>query len=775
MKEDLIKISYKLVFWIICAIAFFTPLFFAPTTSEFFEFNKFTLILVLTSFALIIWSLRMFLEQKVAITKTPFDFPLLILLFVFLASTLSSVDQFVSLVGAHGRPWPSFLGLLTVSLLYFTAVSNIKTVKQTQIVMLALTVSTAIASVIAIFSYFGFFLPFEFAKIRSFNTLGIINRLAILESMVLTASLAQALISRDKIIRFINIAACVIILFSLVLINFWPAYLTAILGIFIISLKFFKGKFDGARQTVGIIAIFAILILVLRFVPQVAQGTLYEWIAAKDANLSVISQIDTKKEGVLSLSAAWQTASRSIGQRPILGTGPATFGTAYTKFKPRFMNQTENWAVRFDKSFSEILEIVATVGLLGICAYLLFAGTALRFMARLLFKTNYASNNILPACGAIAVYLASVFLASPTLAAAVVFFIYLALLAVIVKNTDETAVYDITLELAALKSRFSWLPQNLEVHAGSGNKKKSQILPGIAVILALGFSLITLRYQFAAYRAEYYYRQALLTARSNDGNRMIGFLQKAIAANPRIDTYHQTLAETALSAALGLSQKKDLADAEKRLLANLVSAAIEQSRIASGYGYFPLKVPGISATDVGNWETVSNVYQSLIGSTDDAQIHAVNTLSRAILLDPENPLLHDRLGILYDRLNRLDEAQRKYDDAITVKFDFGPAHYHMAKLLIGREGDTLRIVNELTLAKQFLPGDDPAMRDIEKNLETYTKQLREKQEQAIKNQKPQEDANAEGSPKPSPSVSPSPSPTPAPDENEVSASPSPSL
>jgi len=236
-------------------------------------------------------------------------------------------------------------------------------------------------------------------------------------------------------------------------------------------------------------------------------------------------------------------------------------------------------------------------------------------------------------------------------------------------------------------------------------------------------------------------------------------LQKAIDANGRVDTYHRYLSQTSLNAALNLSKKADLGEEEQQLLSQLVQVSIDQGKAASGYQILPLRLPGISAANVVNWESLSTIYQTLIGSVGGADVHATNTLTQAISLDPQNPILHNRLGQLYQRLGDLDLAQRKYEDATIVKGDFGPAHYSLANLLIERQGDIARIVSELTFAKQFLPQDDPARSDIEEKLKTYNEKFRNLQEQSSQSQVP------EASPKPSPSPLPSPSP---------SASPSPS-
>lgn len=774
MKENFLKASQNLIFGLVIATAVIAPLFFLPTTSEFFEFNKFTAILIITIIGLLIWAARMIAEKKAVFTRTPLDIPILILLAVFFIATLSSVDQFISLVGAHGRLWPAFFPLITIAAFYFLAVSNLKSKKQVNIILWTLIGATTLASVIAIISYFGAFLPFDFAKIRSFNPLGIANRLALLEAFVVPVAAAWAIFEKDKAARVIATIATLIMVFSFILINFLPAYIGLIAALLFLSIGTLKTKLDKNQQSsIAVLAVFIFLFLVLRFVPQVARGTLYDWIAAKNSGLTEQQQIDTPKEKTLKSGPAWDVATQAMGKRPLFGTGLGTYQFAYTQLKPRYMNGSEDWAIRFDKSNSDFTEFVTTTGVVGTLAYLLLIVAIARFLWTLIIKSQ---NTLLylPIAAAIIGYIIASFFTVSSFATTIPFFIGLALISVLAKAADENHVYEITVELATLKSKFAWFPLGgpndslIKTELGAKGAK-SQILPVIFLIVVAVASFFALAYQLNAYRAEYFYRQSIMASLANDGGRTVGFIQKAIAANPRIDTYHRVLSQTALNAAINLSVRGNLTESERQLLGQLAQVAIDQAKVASGYQILPLRLPGISAANVANWEALSAAYQALIGSIGGADVHATNTLAQAVSLDPENAILHDRLGILYQRLNNPDLAQRKFEDATIVKSDFGPAHYHLAKILIEKKGDITRIVNELALAKRFLPANDPAIEDIDKNLETYNKQLQELQEKAA-SQAGQPQASPSPSPEATPKATPTPTPVPSP-----SALPTPSF
>jgi len=776
VKENFLKLSENLVFLLVAAAAVISPLFFLPTTSEFFEFNKFTALLVITVLGLLIWAARMVLEKRAVFTRTPLDVPLIVFAAVVFVASAASIDNFISIIGHPQNLWPSFFPLLTLVLFYFMAVSNLKSKKHIKAILWILIASTTAASVVALSSYFAAYLPFEFAKIRSFNTVGVINRLALLQTLVIPISASLSIFTRSKTERPFVIGATLVMAFSLILINFWPVYIALLAAGLLVASQSLKNKLDKTQTgALAVISVFVILFLVIRFVPQVAQGTLGSWIVQKEPSSTENAQIDTPRERVVARQAAWDVAAQAVGKKPVLGTGPGTYQFVYTQLKPRYVNATDDWATRFNRSSSDFTEMIATLGIFGILAFLIFAVAALRFIWALIFKSQN-SFSYLAVSAAIVGYIAVSFFVVSSFATEAVFFIALAALAVLAKAADESQVYEVTVELATLKSKFAWFPlagpSSDLIKTSEGVKgAKSQVLPLLFLVVVAIFAVISAGYQIQAYRGEYFFRQSLLAARANDGNKTINFLQRAIAANARVDTYHRSLSQTSLNAATNLAQQGNLTDDQQRLLAQLAQVSIDQAKVASGYQILPLKLPGISAANVANWETLANVYLALIGSVGGADTHAVNSLSQAVALDPQNPILHDRLGQLYLRLGNTDLAQRKFEDSAIVKEDYGPGRFRLAKILIEKKGEVPRIVNELTLAKRFLDANDPAQAEIATLLDQYNKQLRDLQEQQKQQQlQASPSPGASPSPSPSPSASPSPSPSQSP-----SPSPSPSF
>lgn len=739
-RAQLINYLDQAIFVLIAAAAIALPLFFLPITSEFYETNKFTVFLIITVLGYLAWSTKMLVVQQFVFTRTPLNIPILIFAVVFFISTLTSIDPFHSFAGAGGKPWPGLFSLAVIAAFFFLAVSNLKTTRQIQIILWALIISVALASIVAIFSYFGYFLPGDFAKIRSFNPAGIINRLAVLQALVIPIAAASVIFTHNKFERFLAVVVSAVISFSFVLINFQISYVGVVIGILILLAGVTKTKLE--RDQIGgaaILTVFILIALLVRFVPAINKNLLFEWISQKDRSLGIAEQIDTPKETSLAPRAAWEIAAKSIGQRPFAGTGPGTYQFVYTQLKPRYLNTTSNWGIRFDKSNSDFTEFAATIGILGILAYLLVIVALARLIWILLAKgSNFSS--YLPLAAALTGAIVNSFLTVSAFTNFATFFLLVAVISVLAKVNNEEQVFDITVELTALKNKFPFLALTNRGDSPTSQVEresfKSEVLPVIFTIFILILSYFALTYQIAAYRADYHFRQAVLASTTNDGSRTFNELQRAIQINPRVDRYHQFFSQIALSAGLNLARSGNVTDEQQQILAQLTQLAIDQGKIASGYQILPLRVPGISQANATNWETLSNVYAALIGSLQGADVHSINTLSQAVALDPENPVLHAKLGQLYQRLGSADLAQRKFEDANVVKFDFGPAHYYLAKVLIEKKADSKRIVDELNLAKRFLPSGDPALGDIESNLQNYQKQLQEQGEAQSQQQLP---------------------------------------
>ena len=77
------------------------------------------------------------------------------------------------------------------------------------------------------------------------------------------------------------------------------------------------------------------------------------------------------KEVLLDYKTSFLITKKALVKNLILGSGPATFANDFSLYRPAEFNQNDYWQIRFDKSSSQFLEILATLGLPAWLSYFL--------------------------------------------------------------------------------------------------------------------------------------------------------------------------------------------------------------------------------------------------------------------------------------------------------------------------------------------------------------------------------------------------------------------
>ncbi len=113
----IIEFSFYLLFLLV-------PLVFSSSPSELFEFPKMWLTFGLTIVIVTFWIVKMILQRRILIQRTPLDIPLLLFLTSQIVSTLYSLDPHVSLWGYYSRFNGGLLSTISYVLLYYAFVSN---------------------------------------------------------------------------------------------------------------------------------------------------------------------------------------------------------------------------------------------------------------------------------------------------------------------------------------------------------------------------------------------------------------------------------------------------------------------------------------------------------------------------------------------------------------------------------------------------------------------------------------------------------------------------
>lgn len=315
-KEQIIVYIEKASVIILSLLFILFPVLFTNLTTDLFVLPKQALLIFSVISLMVLYAIKTFLSEKVRITRTPFDFPVILFAGVVTLSVVFSVARFDSLF--------NFVPFLFAALSFFAITHNVKNEKHLYALISSLLIGGAIASVVSILSFLKVYvLSFDFSKFQAFSTLGS----ALDQTIYLALLLPLALY------------------FIYPFVKKGPD-----------SFKNLKGE---NMIRVAIVSVSSVIILV---------GTIVSVYILMTLQKPIILPIDTGFQ--VAFAAISQDATRII-QGFLLGSGFGEFFVAFMRFKQAAFNASPDiWNLTFFRSSSYVLELLTTTGLLGVASFL---------------------------------------------------------------------------------------------------------------------------------------------------------------------------------------------------------------------------------------------------------------------------------------------------------------------------------------------------------------------------------------------------------------------
>lgn len=685
------------------------PLFFIPLTSEFYEFNKVILISVSSIILLILWFTRSILNQKFSIRTSLLDISILIFVVINILAASFSVDRYVSIAGWYPRFNHSLILILSVAAIYFVTVNNI-TRRNIKLVILSIYASSLILSIMGVLGYFGVYLPFDFAKLRSWTPITSINNLGFFLSLSIPLGLYLSLKKYNlkwTLLSYVFPLTLLPILFCFSLINIKGAWIITLISLTLIVLSQRRQIFSRRSIILWIVAFVWLNLTLFAYIPGLNSNTYGRLINIDNKSGDYLN---FPKEITLSPSLSYATAIGVIRNqnKAILGAGQGTFMYAYTQLKPQSVNTTPLWNLRFDQPNSEITMILSGVGLLGMISFLLIVFSILKLTIKIITDTSgdknsskfiFASILIFLLGSVVFVYSASTFLIG---------FALLALLSVATNSKTEIAIHKT--KKASKKN--------------STTQYSQIIIPGILGLTAIIGAYFLLKFVSQSFAAETHFQKSALATAANNGTVALQEQIAAVRDNPYESTYRKQVILTDIALARSILQKTpsnpsndseekpNISDQDQKDITALLNQAIEQGKIITGYQNSIQK--GSAPLNVSNWETLALVYRSLMGIAKDAELHALRTQQQAIGLDPQNPLLYVNLGRTFLALGNFDSAASNFEAAIQRKPDYAVGYVGLSEALKNRPNSAQRRAAVLEQALNLIPTDNPSRGEIQK-------------------------------------------------------------
>jgi len=406
----------------------------------------------------------------------------------------------------------------------------------------------------------------------------------------------------------------------------------------------------------------------------------------------------------------WQIAVEGFKSLRValLGVGPGNFLSAFSRFRPVGLNSTPDWAIKFTANSNQYLNLLSTVGVLGLAAYLWLFFIALK-------RTNFKGpliNKVLYICLSSSFIVQLVFNANLLLL--MVTFIFLALFQPVKSAAEDGVEYQFQVK----SQTKSW-----------------SICAGMALL-----SLFLCYWQGRIWLADYYFGQSLKTAEENKGAETYNLQIKAIRFNPFAEVYRLTYSATNFALANSLSTKKDLTDQDKTNISQLLSQAIQEAKTATTLN------PEIS----NNWFNLAVLYRNLTNAVKGSEDWAAASYVQAIKTDPTNPLIRLDFGSLFYGLQNYDQAINQFTQTVNLKPDFANGYYNLAAAYKAKE-DWVNAYASMQQVVSLIPAESPDFEKVSAELQELKTKLPEKtQEQEPEVPLKEEQKLSTPSPLPSP-------------------------
>lgn len=654
-KKEISFYLDRISLFIVGGLLLLFPILFLATTTDAFVLPKQILLTASVAILSIFLAVKTISEGKLKMRTSPFDLPVMAFVAVAFLSAVLSRNQVDSLI--------AFIPLFFVAILYFVIVNLVKKENELLFVISMMAGGAVLSSLITISSFFSvYLLPFEYTKIQFFTTFG-----SLLDQAIYLA-----------------------LLLPMVGYFVFAAYSKKNIGSSHIGSTHPHPVQKTSKSLVGFTASFAIITISLIITVYFLTTTQRPLILPYETGLQI---------GFASISQ-----DTNVFKSMLLGSGIGTFLTDFTRFKPASYNLNPDlWSFVFFRSSSWALEILATMGILGISTFFW-----------IIWRIFKAGTLFLP----IALLVIAALFLPFSFTLVTLFFILLAIFAVVLihGNPDkysENEFYLVTFKHGLLAVR----PEGERVNLNENERRYSRILPIVYFVIVLLFVGMPLYFTTQFVRSDLTFQRSLQAAAQNNGLETYNLQTAAIQLFQTRDIYHRSFSQTNLAIANSLASNQREQDASpsaelQQQITTLIQQAINEARAAVT----------ISPMTAFNWNNLSSIYRSLIGFGENADQFTVITAQQAIALDPNNPQQYLELGGIYFQLQLFDEAIRQFQIAISLKSDYANAYYNLGHALEAK-GDLENALAVYQTVKNLVTEDEGNTKLISDEIEALRKRI----------------------------------------------------
>jgi O-antigen ligase len=372
--------------WLVCVGAFLLPLVVLWSTNDPVILPKLlaarVLILLLAALFLARW-----LRGEMKVRRTPLGLPILAYVASAGLSTLLAANPSLAFFGSYGR-LEGFLTIATYAALFWLTVQSVSSPVEGRAVLRAVLAGAFVVSLIAVLqAVAGGLVAGPASSIaRASATFGNSNALAAYLAMALPLGVNEYLHATSTSDRILAGNAVAMVAIALVLTFGRGGWVGGVVGVMIViatARPSLRHLMVMAGAAAGLIT--AIVLAIALFGAggsPIAQSTAARFLSLLDP---------TAGTGAIRLHI-WKDTLGLIASRPLVGYGPDNFGLVFPMF------QTGSWSglALIDESHSELLQIAATQGILGLAAFAWLCIAFVRFWWK--GRNQMLASGVLGAC-----------------------------------------------------------------------------------------------------------------------------------------------------------------------------------------------------------------------------------------------------------------------------------------------------------------------------------------------------------------------------------------
>ncbi len=653
------------------------PFFFTWVNEELFEFPKMLFTYGFTTLIASFWIGRMILEKKITIRHTILDWPILFFVISQILATIFSIHPATSIMGYYTRFHGGLLSTLTYVILFYALVNNFSKSALRQL-WLTIFMAAMGVSLYAIPEHFGhspscLLITHQFnvgcwvqdVQSRIFATFGQPNWLAAYAVTLIPIGISFLASAQKRwhqlIFGFTTITLFISLLFTQSRSGFISFGVSIV--IFIAGLIWLKTKNNTNKllfgKSFGVIGIMtAILILIgSSFTPSISKIIHSTQITPTTTTITAPTnrlEIGGTDSGEIR-KIVWQGAINIWKRYPIFGSGVETFAYSYYQDRPMAHNLVSEWDFLYNKAHNELLNLLATTGIIGLSSYLALLG----WFGVVSLQAFISSKNKLD-----------------LIDKALLLSIFSGIIALSISNFlgFSTVVVSILLFTSFASTVIIATPQKIKATTKTKHLYTTQIIE--LLLLSIG-ALIIINKIFNIWQADKAYATGKSYLEAGYTTSGLEQLQTAIKLRPKEALYHNRLADTYSKIAVALQQQQQSTEAAK-----FKQAALDESSLTLQ----------LNPRHLNFHKSRARILITLLPLDSSLLAQAQRSLLTAINLAPTDAKLMYNLALIEISSGQVESGLKTLQKTITMK-----PNYEAARVALGKQYEAQQ---QLQLARE---------------------------------------------------------------------------